>query len=221
MAIITVSGLIGSGKDTVAKYLVNEYGYQQASFASSLKDAVAAIFCWPREMLEGATTESRAWRETVDPWWSKRLGIPALTPRWVLQNMGTDVLRRYFHDDIWIASLERRVHNSTCGIVISDCRFPNEIDALRKLGARQVRVKRGAEPVWYHTAKAAILTGDHSVMQHSFPEVHSSEYSWVNTVFDTVIENNSTLTDLYAKLDSLVRTVNCPGPTTTLDTQFL
>jgi cytidylate kinase len=50
--IIGVCGLIGAGKDTIADYLVNVHGFRRDSFAASLKDAVAAIFGWDRDMIE-------------------------------------------------------------------------------------------------------------------------------------------------------------------------
>ena len=56
--LIGIVGLIGSGKDTVAERLVQKHGYIKDSFAKSLKDAVAAMFNWNREMLEGDTTAS-------------------------------------------------------------------------------------------------------------------------------------------------------------------
>ena len=98
--IIGISGLIGSGKDTVANFLI-EKGFVKGSFADSLKDSVSAIFGWDRIMLQGDTVESRDWRETVDDWWSIKLGEPT-TPRSVLQKFGTDVCRNHFHSDIWI-----------------------------------------------------------------------------------------------------------------------
>ena len=49
--IIGVTGFIGSGKDTVANYLTTFHGFKKLSFAGSLKDAVANVFGWDREML--------------------------------------------------------------------------------------------------------------------------------------------------------------------------
>ena len=130
--IIGVCGFIGSGKDTVADYLVNFHEFRRESFASTLKDAVASVFGWDRTMLEGRTAQAREWREQVDPWWAARLDMPTLTPRWVLQYWGTEVCRKSFHDDIWIASLENKLRNSQDHVVISDCRFPNEIGSRRQ-----------------------------------------------------------------------------------------
>ena len=99
--IISIAGLIGSGKDTAADYLCTVHGFKRMSFAGTLKDAVAAVFGWDRELLEGSTKHSREWREQIDQWWADRLGIPDLTPRWILQHWGTEVCRKGFHQDIW------------------------------------------------------------------------------------------------------------------------
>ena len=106
--IIGVCGFIGSGKDTVADYLVNFHEFRRESFANSLKDAVAQVFGWDRTMLEGRTAQAREWREQVDSWWANRLNMPDLTPRLMLQLWGTEVCRSGFHDDIWIASIENK-----------------------------------------------------------------------------------------------------------------
>ena len=137
--IIGVCGFIGSGKDTVADYLTNCHGFRRESFANSLKDSVASVFGWDRTMLEGRTKQAREWREQLDVWWAERLNIPILTPRWVLQHWGTEVCRHGFHDDIWIASLENKLRNSKDDIVISDCRFPNEIKSIKNAGGIVVR----------------------------------------------------------------------------------
>ena len=61
--IVGICGLIGSGKYTIASYLIDEHGFRRMSFAESLKDATAAVFGWDREMLDGVTKSSRQWRE--------------------------------------------------------------------------------------------------------------------------------------------------------------
>jgi hypothetical protein len=208
--IIGVCGFIGSGKDTIADYLTNFHGFRRESFANSLKDAVAYVFGWDRTMLEGRTKTAREWREQVDPWWAERLGMPTLTPRWVLQYWGTEVCRKAFHDDIWIASLENKLRNSKDDIVISDCRFPNEIKSIKEAGGIVIRVKRGDDPEWYKDA-ADMNAGDKCInwalatKRMELRKIHASETAWVGTKFDAVLTNDGTIDDLMAKVKDLVQ----------------
>ena len=208
--IIGICGFIGSGKDTIADYLVNLHHFRRESFANTLKDAVAQVFGWDRTMLEGRTKQAREWREQVDPWWAERLGIPHLTPRYILQQWGTEVCRKGFHDDIWIASLENKLRNSRDDVVISDCRFPNEIKAIKQSGGIVVRVVRGAEPEWYDAA-VSLNRGPNGNSTWALSGrrlaqlgVHASETAWVGTQFDVVLDNNGTLDDLYQQVKQLI-----------------
>lgn len=209
--IIGICGFIGSGKDTIADYLVNLHHFRRESFANTLKDAVAQVFGWDRTMLEGRTKQAREWREQVDPWWAERLGIPHLTPRWILQQWGTEVCRKNFHDDIWIASLENKLRNSKDDVVISDCRFPNEIRAIKQAGGIVVRVVRGPEPEWYDAAVSrnrgpnGNSTWALSGRRLEQLGVHASETAWVGTKFNVVLDNNGTLDDLYQQVKRLVQ----------------
>ena len=215
--IIGVCGFIGSGKDTVADYLVNFHEFRRESFANTLKDAVAAVFGWDRTMLEGRTKTAREWREQVDPWWAERLNMPNLTPRWVLQYWGTEVCRRGFHDNIWIASLENKLRSSSDNIVISDCRFPNEIASIRSAGGRIVWIKRGELPEWYDAAVHANRGPDGNMMWSSSKTklesigIHASETAWVGTKFDAELDNNGSIDDLYLAIKNLVS--NLPAAT--------
>lgn len=203
--IIGICGLIGSGKDTIADYLTNFHEFRRESFANSLKDAVAAVFGWDRIMLEGRTKQAREWREQIDPWWAERLGMPNLTPRWILQYWGTEVCREGFHDDMWIASLENKLRNSNDDIVISDCRFPNEITALRAQGGAIINVQRGPQPHWYDIASKA-NHGDTKAQAWLAKEgIHASETAWAGTNFDAIIDNNSSLDRLYSQVKDLVQ----------------
>lgn len=209
--IIGICGFIGSGKDTIADYLVNNHGYRRESFANTLKDAVASVFSWDRVMLEGRTKQAREWREQVDPWWAERLGIPHLTPRWVLQNWGTEVCRRGFHDDIWISSLENKLRQTKDDVVISDCRFPNEISSIKRQGGLVVRVVRGEEPEWYNYALSVNRGHEGNITQALSKReldnrgIHTSETAWVGTNFDSVLDNNNTLDNLYNQIEILVQ----------------
>jgi len=204
MQIIGVVGFIGSGKDTVADYLQNFHEFRRESFASTLKDAVAAVFGWDRTLLEGRTKEAREWRETVDSWWAERLSMPTLTPRWVLQYWGTEVCRRGFHDDLWIASLENKLRNSKDNVVISDCRFPNEISAIKRAGGKIFWVQRGMLPDWYDIALKANQGDIKSITELKDLGIHSSETAWIGTDFDVIIDNNGLISQLYTELEDLI-----------------
>jgi hypothetical protein len=203
--IIGICGFIGSGKDTAADFLVNFHGFRRDSFASTLKDAVASVFGWDRDLLEGRTKEARTWREQVDPWWAARLNMPNLTPRLILQLWGTEVCRKSFHDDIWIASLENKLRNTKDNTVISDCRFPNEIKSIKQAGGKVVWVQRGITPHWYNTAVQANRGVEAAQRFLQDEKIHASETAWAGTDFDAVINNDSTLDDLYNQLKNLVQ----------------
>jgi hypothetical protein len=203
--IIGICGLIGSGKDTAADYLVGFHGFRRDSFAGTLKDAVSAVFGWDRELIEGRTPEARAWREQVDPWWAERLNMPNLTPRWILQYWGTEVCREHFHDDIWIAALESRLARRADHTVISDVRFPNEIKAIKAQGGRIVWIQRGVIPHWYDIACKA-NKGDTAAQRWlSDNGIHASETSWAGADFDATINNNGRIEELYTTLRTLVQ----------------
>ncbi len=203
--IIGICGFIGSGKDTIADYLVNFHEFRRESFASTLKDAVSAVFGWDRTMLEGRTKEAREWREQVDPWWAERLDMPTLTPRWVLQYWGTEVCRKGFHDDIWIASLENKLRNSKDNVVISDCRFPNEIASIKNAGGQIIWVQRGPLPDWYEHAIEANRGSNIALNELKRLKIHASETAWVGTEFDAVVDNNGLISQLYLNMEDLVK----------------
>ena len=208
--IIGVCGFQGSGKDTVADYLVNVHGFRRISFAGTLKDAISAIFGWDRELLEGRTKESRAWRETVDIWWANKLDMPDLTPRWILQYWGTEVCRKNFHDNIWINSVEHKLNNISDNVVISDVRFPNEIKSIKDIGGMVIRTHRGEDPVWYNDAAIMNQGPDENLAWASSIEkmkkynIHASETAWIGTDFDAILDNDGSIDDLYNQINQLL-----------------
>jgi hypothetical protein len=190
--LIGIVGLIGSGKDTVAKRLVEKHNFNRDSFAKSLKDAVSVMFNWDREMLEGNTKQSREWRELPDTYWSKQFG-KTITPRWVLQYFGTEVMRGQMYDGIWVDSCLGRYDGKDT--VISDTRFPNEVDQIRSRGGKIIRVKKGPDPEWFVNYVEGNITPEN---------VHSSEYLWARSEFDLIINNDGDLNDLNKSVDDMI-----------------
>jgi hypothetical protein len=184
--LIGVVGLIGSGKDTVSKRLEQRHGFRRDSFAKSLKDAVSVMFNWDREMLEGNGDDSRQWREQPDEFWSKKFG-KTVTPRWVLQHFGTEVMRQHMHDAIWIDSCLSRYNGEPT--VISDTRFQNELKTIKEHGGEIILVKRGELP---------------TIEQMQERGAHKSEWDWMGWEFDHVIDNDGTKQKLFEKVDDLI-----------------
>jgi len=203
--IIGFVGFISAGKSTAANVFVEDRGFKSVAFAGALKDAVAAIFSWPRYLLEGDTIESRNFRETVDDVWQNRIGnLPIIagrpvTPRLILQLMGTEILRNHFHTDIWVLSVMKKIESDTSSsYVITDARFRNELSLVRSIGGKIIRIKRGPDPVWFDVAK-----NTPELMPELYPSIHKSEWDWVSHEQDYCIENNDTIEDLRIRLNKL------------------
>jgi hypothetical protein len=196
--IIGLCGLIGSGKGTVAEHLMKEHDYIGISFAETLKDAAACIFGWDREMLEGATQESRYEREQKDEWWSQRLGWE-VSPRKMLQFMGTEVMRDNLDHYIWAHATEKRMLDTQemflkmtgqkPNFVISDVRFPNEIAMIRRNGGKIWHVRRGPLPDWFGKDD---------------PSIHESERAWNREPMDAAIHNDGTIEQMCGTADVIL-----------------
>jgi hypothetical protein len=155
-------------------------------------------------MLEGDTPESRAWREQPDQWWSEKFG-KEFSPRLALQLMGTEAGRDVFHPDLWVHTVMRRCENAPWNnYVIADVRFPNEINAIVRSGGKVVRVRRGEDPEWYALARESNIYNKQEIMRNAYPEVHYSEWAWIGSHYDIVMDNNCSLDELTVRVDKLV-----------------
>jgi len=213
--IIGVCGLIGSGKGTVADILVEDYGFEKISFADKLKDGIASVFDWDREMLEGVTKESREWREQPDEFWSSEMGKP-VSPRLVLQLFGTDCMRNGFYDGVWVSLVKKKIlENPNTNFVLPDTRFKNEIQMIRDLGGKIWWVRRGELPEWWMTAIKTNLCPENEIyqlydaeelMEQKYPDIHPSEWAWADKIenFDRVFYNEGTLQDLKSEVNKVI-----------------
>jgi hypothetical protein len=200
--LIGICGFQSSGKDTIADYLIKEHGFIKMSFASKLKDIIAIMFGWPRDKLEGLTKEDREWREQVDYWWSKTLKMPQLTPRYVMQYFATDLFRNKFHPDIWVKIVENELNKlleqgTNQNIVISDCRFENEINMIIRLGGKIIQVYRDP-PYWFHKYRQ----GENP---NEIRYIHRSEIEWIRCYRDYDVENDGTIEELHQKILQVIK----------------
>lgn len=195
--IIGICGFQSSGKDTIADFLIKEYGFKKMSFAGALKDIVSIMFGWPRDKLEGLTKEDRIWREQIDPWWSKKLKKPLLSPRYVLQYFGTDLFRNNWNPDMWVHIMENKLNEFGSNVVITDCRFQNEIQMISRLGGKIIQVHRDM-PSWFNTYKSGIDVFE-------VKNIHCSEIEWIRCYYDYEVENNGTIEELNKNVANILQ----------------
>lgn len=189
--IIGISGKISSGKDTIAEYLINQYGFEKHGMADAMKEACKYLFGFSAEQLHGDK------KEIVDDYWK-------VTPRYVLQKMGTEMFREQFtkvfdsmkwvKEDFWIwlwlRWFEIREDNPVIKIVIPDIRFENEEKMIKNLNSPLtggiktflIRVERDIERL-------------KDVAEHS-SENGIDDYQYV----DHVIINDGTIEELQQKV---------------------
>lgn len=199
--IIGICGLQSSGKDTVGEYLIANYGFVKFSFAEALKDIISILFGWNRNKLDGITIEDRLWREQPDIWWSRELDIKEFSPRYAMQFVGTDLFRKYFNNNIWVSILKKKIleHSKISNIVITDCRFSNEINMIKECGGKFIHIYRML-PHWFIDYKLERIN-EVNLKQMN---VHISEYDWIKQEYDHLILNNKTLKELYREVDILL-----------------
>ncbi|MFC3206913.1 deoxynucleotide monophosphate kinase [Aquamicrobium soli] len=128
--VIALSGAAGSGKSTAADYLVRQYGYERIKFAGPLKDAMRALGLTDYH-IEGEGKERPC------------LLLQGKTPRYAMQTIGTQWGRDLIGPHFWVGLWEARANevlDSGGRVVVDDCRFPNEAEAVRKLGGVVVRL---------------------------------------------------------------------------------
>lgn len=124
--IIGISGKRGVGKTTAANYLVEIHRFKKVSFGDKLKEMAGWLL--PFKPIDFSPSGKE--KKFMDYDW---------TPREFLINFGQ--FMRYHDPEYWLKYSD--VDQDTKGkIVIDDVRFPNEVDYLKSLGAKIIRINR-------------------------------------------------------------------------------
>jgi hypothetical protein len=174
--IVGLVGTKGAGKDTAADHLVEQFGFKKRAFADPIKEAVTHLFHLGPEQLVGDN------KEVIDD----RHGM---SPRQMLQRVGTDMFRGMMRDTFWVDHFEHwYVHACVAhsDLVVPDIRFQNEVDLIKRLGGTVVRIDRCKQDQGRHTED------DHHVSETGVRLL---------TGIDAVIQNDSTIEALQCRLE--------------------
>jgi hypothetical protein len=184
--IIGITGRKRNGKDTIGNYLCEHHEFKRFAYADALKEACKSIFNFTDEQLYGDL------KEVVDPFWGA-------TPRTVLQFVGTDLFRNNMGKiipnleyNIWVKVVEKKISEEHRlyphqNIVITDVRFPNEVESIKNLGGRVIRVSR---------PELNISNGI---------DVHASEIQIEYLKVDKDLINDGTKDMLYLQLEQYIK----------------
>ena len=179
-----ITGKIGSGKSTVAIYLVKNKGFVEYSMAGPLKK-IGEIFHFTPSQLYG-TQEQKL--EINEHW--------GVSGRHFLQKFGTEICRdalpkvipemKLGGHAVWVRLFEiERLKNPEVNYVVSDVRFLDEAESIKNLGGKIIRVDRN------------------SIEKKGQEHTHVSELEQDRIQEDTFIANDSNLETLYKRLDNL------------------
>jgi hypothetical protein len=124
-----IFGYKGHGKDSVGEFLRRSHGYTLTSFARPLKTMLQVGLGLTSEQTDGAL------KEVVDP----RYGV---TPRHLMQTLGTEWGRDCVSKDIWVQATRQQLLDSVAPIAVTDVRFVNEAEMILSLGGFLLYVDR-------------------------------------------------------------------------------
>lgn len=153
--VVALCGLAGSGKSTAAEFLVERFGYHRVKFADPIKDMLRALGLSDRH-IEGDLKEVPCEL------------LMGRTPRYAMQRLGTEWGRELMGPDFWVTAWKIRAQkyiDMGTKVVVDDCRFPNELRAVKELGGVSMMIHRPCTaPVETHISEQHILDADYELM---------------------------------------------------------
>lgn len=205
-------------------------GWKIKKFADKLKDIVCILLSCTRQQLEDKNFKEK---ELGKEWWYFKYNdwefIPyseyddkvkddivfkspliKLTPRLLLQLIGTECMRNIIHPDTWVNALmseykakwvptgdsvaeeDVSVEKVYPNWIITDMRFPNELKAIIDRGGITIRINR---PVLNETAYEKAYRETHE---------HESERALDTATFDYVIDNTGSIKELIEKVREIL-----------------
>jgi len=130
--VIGISGKAGSGKDTLGKYLCEEYRCLHYYFAKPLKEGAKIMFALTDDQIANKEVP-------IEPW--------GISPRKIWQLLGTEV-GRGIDPAIWIKNAEMFIHKHPGRtVIITDVRFDNEAIFIRNRGGIVINIIREQQDI--------------------------------------------------------------------------
>ncbi|KUN16522.1 hypothetical protein AQJ23_44830 [Streptomyces antibioticus] len=175
-------GIIGrarSGKDTAGKFFVDGHGYRRLAFADALKEAalkvnpVVAAFMTVDSGGSNVGT-SRLSSLITGQGWEAAKAYPEV--RRFLQELGSAM--RAVDPDIWIRPvLEKAIEANDAGVpvVVTDVRYENEVEALKRAGFRLLHINRPGIPQLDHESERLGPEAAHYLVQNDGDLPHLGE----------------------------------------------
>lgn len=153
MRLIAFTGLKGSGKDTAASVFV-DLGYEHVKMAGCLKGMLRAMLAY--QLVDEATIDRMIDGDLKE---APSALLGGRSPRHAMQTLGTEWGRDLMTPTLW-ADLVRSRCAAFAKVVISDVRFPNEVDLVRSMGGKVYRVERGLAADDLHPSERLVLELD-------------------------------------------------------------
>lgn len=156
-------GLVGrarSGKDTAGRWLVEHAGYERVAFADPLKEVALRLDPWVVYSVPGFfDNETIRLADLVEHigWNRAKSEYPEV--RRILQELGAAM--RALDEDFWLRlALERTTDVNAAGspVVITDVRYPNEVESLARAGFHLTYIERPGIPHMPHESEQLTAT---------------------------------------------------------------